>query len=238
MIWTQHSSPLCLWQCLNPSLHVLYIYLLSHLVGKTNKDKDKDEEKDEDKDNDKDIHPCSKFLFVIAPGWEEPSGYTIDKNRFLTPLLHQVPAKSNFSSCALFSIFWHTRLGGKVKWEYLEDIILPPRQNILGVSGCYKKSWEMGKHRGDFTQNFNRDDARLLFLCPKLSKNPTHKLNFVFSKWTIDHCIAGLPLRPLCLFVGQNLCQSRSAIFTICSAFYVLHYKIPSFGPKQAQNQV
>ena len=125
---------------------------------------------------------------MIAPGWEEPSGDTIDKNRFLTPLLHQVPTKSNFSARAFFLIFWHTRLGGKVKWEYLEDIILPPRQNILGVSGCYKKSWEMGKHRGDFTQNFNRDDARLLFLCPKLSENPTHKFKFFFSKWTIDNC--------------------------------------------------
>ena len=161
---------------------------------------------------------------MIAPGWEEPSGDAIDKNRFLTPLLHQVPAKSDFSSCAFFYILTHT-IGWKgemgISWGYYPA----SRKNILGVSGCYKKSWEMGKHRGDFTQNFNRDDARLLFLCPKLSENPTHKLNFVSSKWTIDHCIAGLPLRPLCLFVGQNLCQSRSAIFTICSAFYMLNLK-------------
>ena len=98
----------------------------------------------------------------------------------------------------------------------------------------------MGKRRGDFTQNFNRDDARLLFLCPKLSKNQNQVPLFMIilqkrersARCTIDNCAEELPLRPLCLFVGQNVCQSRSAIFTICSAFHVLHYKIPSFGPK------
>ena len=65
------------------------------------------------------------FLFVIAPGWEEPSGDAIDKNCFLTPLLHQVPAKSDFSSCACFlDILTHT-IGwkGEMGISWLQDRI-------------------------------------------------------------------------------------------------------------------
>ena len=41
----------------------------------------------------------------------------------------------------------------------------------------------MAKHRGDFTQNFNWEDARLLFLCPKTKiSSPSSSFHYHFAE--------------------------------------------------------